>query len=315
MTHDIEVYTVDAEEQYNTLCRFAERGILANLTDPKARAYQRVIQAMLNEFDLYLWTQEKADRCLQHIREHGICLGEIPFDAFPAISADPGGVVVLSSCNLDYDRGLLVADFVMAHKYSAKIEGDVSHFFFTGSGKMLYDLTRTTKTAWKGETEGFVSAIFSFNPATKEFTHLPGHDELPVRKDAMTHVGTAIEQMWYAYRPRTVVVKTETKETRRAKQRGSVPGAVRRAHQKEVHIVLDPDEIKVVKQIAVNKGTHASPIPHKRRAHKRVLKAARFKNARGKVIDIGEVHVNCEPGERIELPKKIYHVVSVGRIP
>ena len=116
----------------------------------------------------------------------------------------------------------------------------------------------------------------------------------------------------YINKPKVVVVKETDEKRERAKSKCLDRNLMPRTHQRDVNIILDTEEVKTL--CKYKGGTHASPVPHKRRAHKRVLRSPRYKYARGKVIDVGETEVGVKPGEVINHKKKIYHVVSVGGV-
>ena len=67
-----------------------------------------------------------------------------------------------------------------------------------------------------------------------------------------------------------------------------------RFDDRERWILLDPEEVKVHFAAAATKaagGTHASPVPHLRRAHNRVLRDARYTYMRGTTIHVRPVWV------------------------
>jgi len=123
------------------------------------------------------------------------------------------------------------------------------------------------------------------------------------------HLMKAVELYHYTMKPRTVVVKDIPKKPAKTKKAGKM---IPRAHQREVHILLDPDQILEIKREAEQKGTHASPTPHTRRAHSRTYKDPRYVNVRGQTLSVKECNIGVKKGEEIRTQRRIYHVVSVG---
>lgn len=67
---------------------------------------------------------------------------------------------------------------------------------------------------------------------------------------------------------------------------------VRRLRERERYIVLTKQEITEEWRRIHQGGTHAPPIPHLRRGHYKILRAARFKEKKGQRVWVRATHVN-----------------------
>jgi hypothetical protein len=110
----------------------------------------------------------------------------------------------------------------------------------------------------------------------------------------------------YINSPERFVVKVTPEKTAR-ELRFSAKGKCRNFTKKQYHIVLDAEQVRdVVRASRGTGGTHASPLPHSRRGHWRMLKADRFKEK--KQIWVRPADIN--KGMKVTLKKMIYEVIS-----
>lgn len=294
--------TQEAEIQYNSMCRFVEQGY----DDPSMQQSRDIFQSVVQEAPLYLFSREKSDRSLEYHKKN------IPnLDSFigikPHIMCDSAGsVVILSVSSVDMPDGSRChkADALMS-QMSLSLPGEMaslstgSIFIYSKNEGSEYDLSfhENFHSVFLG-LDG--KKVVSFHNV-KQINN--GSMINAAKRDFGTNVMTALEQLNYAHSPRKTIVST--KPSKPFVSGGSV--MTPRSHQREIHYVLDPDEIREIKSQG---GSHASPTPHKRRSHKRVLRHPKWGDKVGKVINVSECRVNVKPGEVIVTPRKVYHVVS-----
>ncbi|MBD3261685.1 MAG: hypothetical protein GF334_08415 [Candidatus Altiarchaeales archaeon] len=289
-----------AEQQYNTFVRLSEWLVRGR---EKQQAPARLFLDVVKNTDLYLFSDEKVERSLEYAKESIPDILRVR-ELFPVIVADSGSVVMLYTAK-ETEHG-----FELAGQMTASQMSDMDVVVNAGF-----------KIRMKPEGSRYNARVLALRPRVariirKEFEVLATEENIEqemrsaIAEDSVRHAITAVEELNYTLKPRNVVVVTESKHIRKmlAKQR---PGTLARANDRPRHIVLDPDEVKKLK-IAAAGGTHASPVPHRRRAHRRTYKAERYKNVRGKTLFVKEANVNCIIGEEIRLPRMIYRVKSVG---
>lgn len=286
-----------AEQQYNTFARLSE-WLVRNKSGPA-----QVFIDVVRNTDLYLFSDDKVERALEYAKENRPDILRVR-ELFPVMVADSGSVVMLYTAQ-ETEHGFELAGQMTASQM-AGVDVVVNAGF---------------KIRMEPEGNRYHARVLALRPriariAGKEFEVLATEGNIgqemyaAAREDSVRHAITAIEELHYTFKPRNVVVVTDSKHIRKmtAKQR---PGMIARADDRQRHLVLDPDEIKTLR-LRVAGGTHASPVPHRRRAHKRTYKDERYKNVRGKTVDVKEATVNLRPGEEIKLPRMVYHVKSVG---
>lgn len=287
-----------AEQQYNTFARLSE-WLVRNKSGPA-----QIFLDVVRNTDLYLFSDEKVTKALEYAKENRPDILRVR-ELVPVMVADSGSVVMLYTAQ-ETEHGFELAGQMTASQM-AGVDVVVNAGF---------------KIRMEPEGNRYHARVLALRPriariAGKEFEVLATEGNIgqemyaAAREDSVRHAITAIEELNCTLKPRNVVVVTDSKHIRKmtAKQR---PGTLARADDRPRHVVLDPDEVKELRGKASGGGTHASPVPHKRRAHQRTYKAERYKNVRGKTVTVKEVSVNCRPGEEIKLPKMIYHVKSVG---
>jgi hypothetical protein len=112
----------------------------------------------------------------------------------------------------------------------------------------------------------------------------------------------------YINQPHLYIVKESNTVTDRETQREKNKNIKKKLptfYHKARHVVLDYSQVKILHASSTKGGTHASPIPHKRRGHPRTLKADRFKEK--KTIQVKPADVN--PGLTWSIGKRIYEVI------
>ena len=311
--------THEAEQQYTWFCRVLERLTNEN-SNFEQQTFRRFVE-MVEHCPVYLWSPEKIAGCQAYHQESPPPLSEVFSLELPVVHADPGGSAMLLSAT-PIVSGIRVTGLAIYHMDSDVLGvsaigltmGDVE--LRTDPAKPKKYLSHSLEAVgrvWEA-TEGKVGEDIT------DYINGAGNRVLGQRfweargADLATHLRVAIEEYLYSIKPRQIVVKEGPRDVRPVKK--SRKGTyVPRLHEREIHRVIDPDEVIEIRKQSDRghgTGTHASPIPHIRRPHNRVLRAARYKAARGRVVKVEETWVGCEPGDTFELPKRIYHVVSVG---
>jgi hypothetical protein len=291
--------TKAAAEQYNYMARMIEQ--IKRLADGKSNSkYEEGAQSHLDIFRsaaVYLWSDEKSEKCLQYVQTHEINVADLFKVGLPAISSDPVSCVMIEEPEMHGE------DIFFWYNYSV---GDptLGYLLFYGQVKYQPPFLRRDRTCCLSEVRCVAFDIrMNFCPPAK----VPMEDLI---KEANNQVNTAVEQLLYTLVPSTFVVREETPHTRKREGRGYPPGVAPRIIDRPIHTVLMPDEVREIQhQRGEAQGTHASPVPHKRRGHSRVLRHERFKQ-RGKQIFVRDTLINCRPGDIIQVRKRFYHVVK-----
>ena len=304
------------QKQFNNLVRFAEDGYEKPRSLGQINA-KTALQSLLKTVPVYLVSEEKRVRAMEHAKAT-IKHFDYGYPQQFCVADDQGVVLVMR--NAHTSEGFIVQGLVMICSRMPECPHDIITW---GLGQVAIK-DASIAGDWvdflpeKKSEEGWLCAVDK-----KTFSHgllfdkgklvaVPVPPEVDRKElalqDFARSISTAFEEMNYTFKPRVTVVTEEQKKAKPIdwSKRKEIP----KAHQRQVHIILDPDEVAVIKR--QGEGTHRSPRPHTRRAHMRILRAERFKNARGKVVAIGETEVNVRPGEKIVTPQRIYHVVSVG---
>jgi hypothetical protein len=106
-------------------------------------------------------------------------------------------------------------------------------------------------------------------------------DAMHARKTAFRNWITAIEELMLLNEPSRFIL-----EDRPLKERVN-PKKILRSHERPIYTLLRPKEIRERMHLTEHLvHTHSSPIPHERRAHKKVLRSERYKAARGRELFI-----------------------------
>lgn len=119
--------------------------------------------------------------------------------------------------------------------------------------------------------------------------------------DIVTNVCTMMSQVQYMSKSRDVIAIESTPHRVREPKKMII-----RAHERARVVLLDPDEVRKIRPSLG--GTHASPIPHTRRGHKRRFFAERYKKMRGKTIWINSFDV--KGGDAWEFGSRRYKVIE-----
>ena len=293
--------TTAAEQQYTWLCRIAEQGY----QDPAESAETL---RMLSEIPLYLFTAEKSDRAVKLAGEGGraYMMGyqDLPF---PCIIADDKSCVAVFQSRLD---GQHVKTETMVVAY----DQELGVIFYAHGIMVDQDPNNTGETSfWDFQATNW---LFFQTDGKKLIpqTELPKDPSVSMsaKETCINHSKTALEQFKYVNCRQHYVIKERgaaMKDRKKKKKIRQVP----RVHQREVHKVLDPEEMRVLYTGSTSHGTHASPVPHKREGYERTYRHPRYKNMLGKKQKIDAVYVNCKEGDEIEVARRVYHVVSIPK--
>lgn len=303
-----------AEQQFNLFAQLVEY-IVRDTSVKHGWKLGEKLLSMLREFDLYLWTAEKMQRARQYIIESGDRnLYALPPDIFPCIMVTPGAVTIIEEY-LPTEKGIVLRYLCCSGASGEVVNTGAISAQIVAYGISIIPLNATRKKVFVTlDRKFFLSERF----ADKTYALTAGGDlespEMIVEEIIDEELRNTLCQACYVTKPRQTLVVASTKATDKRKKKGYSRGIAPRAQDREVHVVLDPDELRIIKRQATESqgGTHASPIPHKRRPHQRTFRADRYKKAKGKTVQFGEIYVKCKPGEKIFLPRKVYHVKRVA---
>lgn len=301
---DPRVATEEAESLYTWMCRVIEQKV----TDPKSK---QTLTTIMSEAPLYLWSTEKEKAVEEYYDDKTIKV----FDPmkFPII------ISTHNCCCMLLKQEVVSEHSVRFEGYIVGISNDEENLLTGIHGR----LTLTTNGDGKFSADFGAPAIAIFRMNGKhleEFGDESYYSQLmngtlgsefnKMYAEACTaHFMKAIELYDYTMRPRVVVIKEVAKKPAKNKKKGSL---VPRAHQRDIHIVLDPDQVREIKREAEEKGTHSSPTPHVRRAHSRTYRHERYTNVRGQTLAVKESNIGFKEGDEIKTSRRIYHVVSIG---
>lgn len=136
-------------------------------------------------------------------------------------------------------------------------------------------------------------------------------DQDKMRCEFYDSIGGCFFSILWAYQPRQTLIResTEAIERQYKKKHKKASRFDARPHIK----IFDPEEVKVLYRNRENNGgTHASPVPHVRRAHVRRYNHPRYVNMRGKTQSVSGTVVNAEAGEEFKVGKQIYCIMKAG---
>lgn len=302
-----------AEMQYNWAARIVDHLVALAAGEPSMAKDVEYGRRMLRDPDLYLLAADKEEAALEFVKADGIAFEKLAETVDGIILADTGSCVLIDTVRRHEDGRWAAGAAVWAYDGLGGVwAADALVLFQEVENESRYHLevSNLTWRMWDVTTKDYRVSISGDAPGLTREMH-----ELRCT-DVATHIKTALEELSYLYKPGVTVLKeTSThrvKHLRRKAKKGKLPPTPRAA-DREVHVVFDPDEVhEILVARHEHTGTHAPPRPHKRRAHQRTYRHPRFKEARGKTVCIDEIDVGVKPGERIELPRKVYHVRSIG---
>lgn len=106
-------------------------------------------------------------------------------------------------------------------------------------------------------------------------------------KGTLGNVATAFEELMYFNSPDRFILEETPLGALQKKGKGAARAKIPRSHDRPVYTILKPTEIRQKLNLPIERtGTHASPVPHDRRAHPRTLRSEKFKNKKGQTIII-----------------------------
>lgn len=301
---DPKAATEEAQALYTWMCRIIEQKV----DDPQSK--EDLIR-ITKSCPLYLWSRKKEADIEGYYDDKTIKIFE-PMK-LPVIMSTHNCCCLLLKQEILNESKIRFEGYLVAHSNDEEE-------FLTG----IYGQLTLTSTADGKFHAGFgAPAIAIFKTEGK---HLTQHGDADYYSEMMdgplgnefqrmyaeactAHMMKALELYDYTKKPRVVVVKEEAKKpVKNKKKLTTIP----RVHQRDVHIVLDPDQVRILKKEAEDKGTHSSPAPHTRRSHSRTYKDPRYVNVRGQTLSVKECNIGFKEGEEIRTQRRIYHVVSIG---
>lgn len=300
---NIREKTLEAENLYTWLCRLIEQDF--HYTSDKEEFIETVKQA-----PLYLWSREKESVVEQYYDDKGISIfNKIKL---PVIMSTKNCCCVLAKQSFPSEDQTKFETFLIAldgkqppHLTSAHGILTIETIIKDGRENFEISFQALAIDIYKVEDNKHLKRVANLN---EEKTSVPGFDKMFAQASA-SQVLKAIQLFDYTMRPRVIVIKEIPKKPRsKVKKKDVVP----RLHQREIHLVLDPDEVRIIKKEAQEKGTHASPTPHVRRAHSRTFKHLMYRNMVGQTICVKESSIGVKQGEEIKVRRRIYHVVSAN---
>lgn len=313
--------TQEAEQQYTWFCRVLER-LTSENSETEQQSFRRFIE-IAEQCPVYLWSTEKMKSCRAYHQEMPPPLSGLYNLEIPVIHSDPEGCAMVLDIT-PIVTGIRATGLAIYHMGSEVLGVDAVGMTM-GAVELRTDPAHPKK--YHSQAREVVGRVWdaSSGKLDEEITdwinkaggRAMGREFWEARSaDLATHLRVAVEEYLYTIKPKQIVIRESPSKVRKVKK--SRKGTyVPRLHEREIHRVIDPDEVieirkKSERDRGPGTGTHASPIPHIRRPHQRVLRAARYKEARGRVVKVEETWVGCDPGDTFVLPKCVYHVVSVG---
>ena len=126
-------------------------------------------------------------------------------------------------------------------------------------------------------------ALVSMKSLINEYTK--GLDELDA--SILRNISTAFEELMYFNSPDRFILEETPLGALQKRGTGAARAKIPRSHDRPVYTILEPTEIRQKLNLPIERtGTHASPVPHDRRAHPRTLRSEKFKNKKGQTIII-----------------------------
>lgn len=301
---DPRAATEEAESLYTWMCRVIEQKVL----DPVSK---ETLVGIMQNSPLYLWSKGKEAKVEEYFDDKTLKIFE-PMK-LPVIMSTQNCCCALLEQRVLNESAILFTGYIIAHS------DDEQNLLTSIYGELT--LTSTSNGQFRAAFGAPAIAIFKVNGTKLEEYGDPktmsermggplGSQFNQMYAEACTaHLLKAVELYHYTLKPRVVVVKEIPKKPMKSKKMGKM---IPRIHQREVHIILDPDQVREIKREAEQKGTHASPTPHTRRAHARTYKDPRYVNVKGQTLQVKECNIGVKKGEEIKTQHRIYHVVSVG---
>lgn len=263
---------------------------------------------------LFLYTAEKTLRALAWNRERPDFRMRLPGykekpPPLPVAVADPESSVWLIASVEGADGGLLAVvcrEFEQENALFVEYLAGLVDFSLTGiaSGRLHGMVCRVDEAASRERRYVPVPGLsFRWEPG-----EIPNETVQRFGQDLGSNVDTALIQLDYASKARQVVVEETPPTMLRTPGTKHIP----RASERVRTIVLDPDEVVHLRKHSSipQGGHHASPIPHMRRAHKRTLRAERWKNKRGQTVEVDATLVR--PGEAWSVGRTTYKIVDLS---
>lgn len=293
---------VEAEHQHLWFCRAVEQH------DWAAHGMTRSeVIGLVNRSPLILFSREKAERAMKFHRQRPPVLTQVR----PQLVIDHmSGVLLMETLKQDDCLGVVALTIGQASEDNfegVKLDGlslTCGQLFLRQKGQSLeYEVAAQDVRSFVYEVQGKrLGQRLAVDTDTGRAL---------AERDFRRGVITALEQLDYMRQPRQVVVEDRPAAGGRQRQSRTQDQVVGRSPDRPAVILLDPESVQVLRR-QQHGGSHASPRPHHRRSHTRVLRHPRWGDKVGTVVAVREADVGVKPGEKIELPKRVYHVLSVG---
>lgn len=291
----------EAEEQHLWFCRAVEQHNWA--ADGMSRSE---IVGLVNRSPLILFSKEKAERSMEFHRKLPPVLKKVR----PQLVIDHmSGVLLLEAAEQDECLAVAALTIGYASEHDMGLNGvALTHgqLFLRRKGQtMEYEVAMGDLFPYVYEVDGKRLG----RPFRVESDMGRGLTERDFRRGVIT----ALEQLNYLRQPRQILVDDRPVQKRKRKG-GAQDQIIARSSDRPALIVLDPEDVQTLRRYeSESQGRrHQPPKPHWRRPHSRTLRHPRWGASVGKVIEVGATNVGVVPGEEIQLPRRIYHVVSVG---
>ncbi len=304
---------VTSTDVFNRFCRVCDKIIRPAINTSKA---SKRICNLIDNSPMFTFDAEREKVVLETARnlthEQRILPPPMPFDS--CLLVDTMGVVLLFDAT-DYEEGDKVID-------GHNIYRDVNIITFCSNAAMdevhigsfsliigKIQISRPTEgnirryfvdgdvMAWIGIMDQEDKAIFQSIPesvipiTSAERLAIPNSgmevgDDLynrAVKGDFMASVDCALDQLHYINLPRHYLVVDTPAHVKPCNKHVKTP----RFHDRPKVLMIDPMKVHIIRPPSESKGgEHASPTPHLRRGHTKILKAERYKNKRWAVIHI-----------------------------
>ena len=288
-----EFATINAESQYSWMCRTFEY-----LKNPR-------FKKLVTESPLYLWTDEKYKQAIQYYND-----GNIDFTKklkYPITMVNPECGMTIMSFELKDETSIYE---MVSTSWVPKTDNKILACVHS-----VLQITPTEDPKFNASfniVQGELCVIEDKKIIESEKLKESSYADV-AKSSIKIYALAALFKHHYIYRPKQVVVKEVPKKVAFVKDHNG-KSKVPRLHQREIHYLLDPDEIlqirKEAEEIEESKiNTGVTRAFRGRKAHTRTFRDKRFTKMRGQSIIVKDADV--KKGDVIKA-KKIYHVVSVG---
>lgn len=282
--------TPEANKQFNMMCKYMEQGYAGTKMDG-------IFKSLIDDSDIYLFSREKTEASYDYWEERKDSF-EFPDIEKPVVMANGIGCSCISVSDTN---GYIIRYKLIVTRYKEDDKEPGKSHFVVAAGSISVGMENFSIE--KNVVLNYFHQFTIRNKVIKQTTKFEVDEEL--KRAFVRQSLVSMRELLYSKVPHSIVVLDEPSNRRPYSAK-----TIARRDDRPVYVVLTPEEVVTIKKSLG--GTHASPIPHKRKAHDRVLRHERFKQ-RGKTIKVKESNINVKPGDILPSDKKrIYKVVSVG---